>query len=58
MTGGDNNGWNEYSKMVLKELEVLSAGINGLKTELMKLLLKLNLNIGFTLEIQLMQFLC
>jgi len=34
MTGGDNNGWNEYSKMVLKELEVLSAGINGLKTEL------------------------
>ena len=34
MTGGDNNGWNESSKMVLKELEVLSAGINGLKTEL------------------------
>ena len=31
---GDNNGWNEYSRMVLKELEVLAAGINGLKTEI------------------------
>lgn len=31
---GDNNGWNEYSRMVLKELEVLATGINGLKTEI------------------------
>jgi|SRR5210317_1727498 predicted nucleic acid-binding Zn-ribbon protein len=31
---GDNNGWNEYSRMVLKELEVLALGINGLKTEI------------------------
>jgi hypothetical protein len=28
------NGWNEYSKLVLKELETLSDGIDGLKTEL------------------------
>ena len=33
MTGNDN-GWNEYSRMVLKELESLALGINGLRTEI------------------------
>ena len=33
MTGNDN-GWNEYSRMVLKQLEDMSAGINGLRTEI------------------------
>jgi uncharacterized protein YoxC len=33
MTGNDN-GWNEYSRMVLKELESLAVGINGLRTEI------------------------
>ena len=28
------NGWNEYSKLVLRELEVLSEGIQTLTTEL------------------------
>ena len=28
------NGWNEYSKLVLKELETLSDGIENLKDEL------------------------
>tara|TARA_Y100001958_G_C21047912_1_gene415205 strand:+ start:297 stop:620 length:324 start_codon:yes stop_codon:yes gene_type:complete len=31
---GDNNGWGEYSKMVLKELEVLAQGINALKVDM------------------------
>jgi uncharacterized protein YoxC len=31
---GDNNGWAEYSKMVLKELEVLSQGITALKSDM------------------------
>lgn len=31
------NGWNEYSKLVLKELEVLAAGINALKHEMQDL---------------------
>jgi len=31
------NGWNEYSKLVLKELEVLAAGINSLKHEIQDL---------------------
>ena len=31
---GDNNGWGEYSKMVLKELEVLAQGINALKQDM------------------------
>jgi hypothetical protein len=34
MSGDNQNGWNEYSKLVLKELETLSDGIDGLKTEL------------------------
>ena len=28
------NGWNEYSKLVLKELETLSDGIESVKDEL------------------------
>lgn len=28
------NGWNEYSKLVLKELETLADGIDGLRAEL------------------------
>jgi len=34
--GGDGtqNGWNEYSKLVLKELETLSNNINGLKEQI------------------------
>ena len=28
------NGWNEYSKLVLKELESLSMSIDNLKTEM------------------------
>ena len=31
------NGWNEYSKLVLKELEVLAAGIASLKHEMQDL---------------------
>jgi len=31
------NGWNEYSKLVLKELEVLAAGITALKHEMQDL---------------------
>ena len=31
---GDSNGWGEYSKMVLKELEVLSQGITALKSDM------------------------
>ena len=31
------NGWYEYSKLVLKELEVLAAGINALKHEMQDL---------------------
>lgn len=30
----NQNGWNEYSKLVLKELETLSDGIEGLRTDL------------------------
>ena len=31
---GDKNGWNEYSRLVLKELETLSDGIESLNTEI------------------------
>ncbi len=31
------NGWNEYSKLVLKELETLAAGIAGLRSEMQDL---------------------
>ena len=32
--GGKQNGWNEYSRLVLKELETLADGIDGLRGEL------------------------
>jgi cell shape-determining protein MreC len=34
MPPGNQNGWNEYSKLVLKELESLNESIDGLKGEL------------------------
>tara|TARA_B100000131_G_C17744306_1_gene462425 strand:- start:187 stop:516 length:330 start_codon:yes stop_codon:yes gene_type:complete len=34
MSDGNQNGWNEYSKLVLKELETLSGNIEGLKAEI------------------------
>ena len=34
MSKGDQNGWNEYSRLVLQELERLSDNIDGLKDEL------------------------
>ena len=30
----DNNGWGEYSRLVLKELETLAGGIEALRVEL------------------------
>lgn len=32
--GTKQNGWNEYSKLVLKELETLSDSIDGIKSEI------------------------
>lgn len=37
MDSGKQNGWNEYSKLVLKELETLAEGIKGLSTEIQEL---------------------
>ena len=34
MTGENNNGWGEYSRMVLKELETLARGIDSLRVEI------------------------
>ena len=34
---GNQNGWNEYSKLVLKELETLAEGIKGLSNEIQEL---------------------
>ena len=34
MSDGNQNGWNEYSRLVLKELETLASSIDGLRTEL------------------------
>ena len=34
MSSDHQNGWNEYSRLVLKELETLSDGIEGLKGEI------------------------
>ncbi len=34
MEGSSQNGWNEYSKLVLKELETLARTIGELRTEL------------------------
>ena len=36
-TGGSQNGWNEYSRLVLKELETLSQGIINLNAEIQEL---------------------
>lgn len=33
-TGSSDNGWSEYSRLVLKELETLASGIDGLRQEL------------------------
>jgi len=30
----DTNGWNEYSRLVLEQLETLSAGIDGVRDEM------------------------
>ena len=32
--GSNQNGWNEYSRLVLKELETLATSIDGLRGEL------------------------
>ena len=37
MDENKQNGWNEYSKLVLKELETLAEGIKGLSTEIQEL---------------------
>jgi predicted nucleic acid-binding Zn-ribbon protein len=34
MTSSDSNGWDQYSKLVLRELESLADGVNGLKNEI------------------------
>jgi len=34
MASDQNNSWNEYSKLVLKELETLAIGISNLSTEI------------------------
>ena len=34
MTDGNQNGWNEYSRLVLKELETLGDGIEALRSEI------------------------
>ena len=36
MSDGNQNGWNEYSRLVLKELETLASGIDGLRDELVE----------------------
>ncbi len=37
MADGTQNGWNEYSRLVLKELETLADGIDGLRGELQEM---------------------
>ena len=37
MAEGNQNGWNEYSRLVLKELETLADGIDNLKSEIQEL---------------------
>ena len=34
MNNGNQNGWNEYSRLVLNELESLGTGIDSLRSEL------------------------
>jgi len=36
MSTNDQNGWNEYSRLVLKELETLTDGIDTLNQEIQK----------------------
>ena len=33
----DNNGWSEYSRLVLKELETLATSIQSLNSEIQEL---------------------
>ena len=37
MTGPTDNGWSEYSRLVLKELETLASSIQSLNTEIQDL---------------------
>ena len=37
MSDSSQNGWNEYSRLVLKELETLADGIDGLRAELQEM---------------------
>ena len=37
MANGEQNGWNEYSKLVISELERLNDGISRLNTEIQDL---------------------
>ena len=37
MSDASQNGWNEYSKLVLKELETLAVGIESLRVEVSEL---------------------
>ena len=37
MSDGNQNGWNEYSRLVLKELETLANSIDGLRSELQEI---------------------
>jgi hypothetical protein len=37
MTSNNENGWAEYSKLVLKELETLADGIQKLQTQLIEI---------------------
>ena len=37
MTGDNNNGWGEYSRLVLKELETLSQGMQILQQQIQDL---------------------
>ena len=35
MANGEQNGWNEYSRLVLEQLESLSAGIDAVREEML-----------------------
>lgn len=37
MANGSQNGWNEYSRLVLNELESLAGGIDSLRSEVQEL---------------------
>ena len=37
MSDSNQNGWNEYSRLVLKELETLASSIDGLRSELQEI---------------------